>query len=104
MRKLRHAEVNTYVRHCVNCSKTSPVYNYPAAVNCKNGHGPLPLPAPMPLQRPFAAIPIKSWSLGASLVAQCLRIRLPMQGTQVRALVWEDPTCRRAPKPVCHNY
>ena len=27
----------------------------------------------------------------ASLVAQWLRICLPMQGTQVRALVWEDP-------------
>ena len=41
---------------------------------------------------------------GASLVAQWLRIRLPMQGTQVRALVWEDPTCRGATKPVRHNY
>ena len=39
-----------------------------------------------------------------SLVAQWLRIRLPMQGTQVRALVREDPTCRRATKPVRHNY
>ena len=41
---------------------------------------------------------------GASLVEQWLRIRLPMQGTRVRALVWEDPTCRGATKPVCHNY
>ena len=40
----------------------------------------------------------------ASLVAQWLRIRLPMQGTQVRALVREDPTCRGATKPVRHNY
>ncbi|XP_059759130.1 ras-related protein Rap-2a isoform X2 [Balaenoptera ricei] len=39
-----------------------------------------------------------------SLVAQRLRIRLPMQGTRVRALVWEDPTCRGATKPVHHNY
>ena len=39
-----------------------------------------------------------------SLVAQRLRIRLPMQGTRVRALVWEDPTCRGATKPVRHNY
>ena len=39
-----------------------------------------------------------------SLVAQWLRIRLPTQGTRVRALVREDPTCRRAIKPVCHNY
>ena len=41
---------------------------------------------------------------GASLVAQWLRICLPMQGTQVRALVWEDPTCRGATGPVSHNY
>ncbi|KAJ8783825.1 hypothetical protein J1605_008868 [Eschrichtius robustus] len=39
-----------------------------------------------------------------SLVAQWLRIRLPMQGTRVQALVWEDPTCRGATKPVHHNY
>ena len=39
-----------------------------------------------------------------SLVAQWLRICLPMQGTQVRALVWEDPTCHGATKPVRHNY
>ena len=39
-----------------------------------------------------------------SLVAQWLRIRLPIQGTQVRALVLEDPTCRGAAKPVSHNY
>ena len=42
--------------------------------------------------------------LGTSLVVQWLRIRLPIQGTQVRALVQEDPACRRAAKPVCHNY
>ena len=39
----------------------------------------------------------------ASLVAQWLRICLPMQGTRVRALVWEDPTCRGATGPVSHN-
>ena len=27
-----------------------------------------------------------------------------MQGTRVQALVWEDPTCRGATKPACHNY
>ena len=42
--------------------------------------------------------------IGTSLVAQWLRIRLLMQGTWVRALVREDPTCRRATKPVRHNY
>ena len=40
----------------------------------------------------------------ASLVAQWLRIRLPMQGTQARALVREDPICRGANKPMRHNY
>ena len=40
----------------------------------------------------------------ASLVVQWLRIRLPMQGTQVRALVREDPTYRRGTKPMHHNY
>ena len=42
--------------------------------------------------------------LGTSLVAQWLRIHLPMQGTWVRSLVREDPTCRGATKPVRHNY
>ena len=40
----------------------------------------------------------------ASLVAQWLRICLPIQGTQVRSLVREDPTCLGATKPLCHNY
>ena len=40
----------------------------------------------------------------ASLVAQWLRICLPMQGTWVQALVREDPTCCGATKPVHHNY
>ena len=40
----------------------------------------------------------------ASRVAQWLRVCLPMQGTRVRALVWEDPTCRGAAGPVSHNY
>ena len=39
-----------------------------------------------------------------SLVAQWLRIHLPMQGTQVRALVQEDPTCHGATKPVHRKY
>ena len=41
--------------------------------------------------------------LGTSLVAQWLRIHLPMQETWVRALVWEDTTCRGATKPVSHS-
>ena len=51
----------------------------------------------------FKFLPLKT-NLRASLVAQWLRIHLPMQGTWVRALVGEDPTCRGATKPVCHNY
>ena len=44
------------------------------------------------------------WHFRTSLVAQWLRIHLPMQGTRVRALVREDPTCRGAAKPTRHNY
>ena len=40
----------------------------------------------------------------ASLVAQWLRICLPMQGTWVPSLAWEDPTCLGATKAVGHNY
>ena len=47
---------------------------------------------------------IKNLPTGASLVAQWLRVRLPMQGTRVRALAWEDPTCRGATGPVSHSY
>ena len=47
---------------------------------------------------------VKKASEGTSPVAQWLRICLPMQGTRVQALVREDPTCRRATKPVSHNY
>ena len=51
-----------------------------------------------------AQILVPKYHFRASLVAQWLGICLPMQGTRVRALVWEDPTCRRATKPVSHNY
>ena len=37
-------------------------------------------------------------------MVQWLRICLPMQGTRVRSLVWEDSTCHRATNPVHHNY
>ena len=33
------------------------------------------------------------------MVVEWIRIHLPMQGTQVRFLVWEDPPCRTAPAP-----
>ena len=47
---------------------------------------------------------IEKWTSRISLVVQWLRIRLPMQGTRVRSLVQEDPTCRGATKPARHNY
>ena len=47
---------------------------------------------------------IKKIKKRASLVAQWLSVCLPMQGTRVRALVWEDPTCHGAAGPVSHNY
>ena len=63
-------------------------------------------------------LPFQSWCLlllfihspclennwGTSLVAQWIRICLPMQGTRVRSLVWEDPACHGASKSMCHNY
>ena len=38
---------------------------------------------------------LKRWTsmAGSSLVVQWLRIHLPMQGTQVQSLAWEDRTC-----------
>ena len=48
-----------------------------------------------------------SWEMRTQrtfLVVQCLRIRLPMQGTWVRSSVWENPTYRGANKPMRHNY
>ena len=39
----------------------------------------------------------------ASLVAQWLRVCLPIQGTRVRAPVLEDPTCCGAAGPVSHG-
>ena len=33
------------------------------------------------------------------LVKQWINVCLPMQGTWVRSLVWEDPTCHRTAKP-----
>ena len=46
---------------------------------------------------------IKPNILGTSLVVQWLRICLPMQGTRVRSLVRQDPTCHGATKPMHHN-
>ena len=41
---------------------------------------------------------------GASLVAQWLRIHLPMRGAWVWSLAWEDSTRHGAAKPMRHSY
>ena len=41
---------------------------------------------------------------GTSLVAQWIRICLPMQGTLVRSLVQEDSACGGVTELACHNY
>ena len=46
----------------------------------------------------------KNTNSGTSLVVQWLRIRPPVQGTRVWALVWEEAACRGATKPMHHNY
>ena len=43
---------------------------------------------------------VSKWT---SLVVQWMRICLPLQGTRVWFLVWEDPTCRGATEPVSCN-
>ena len=37
-------------------------------------------------------------------MAQWLRLHLPIQGTRVGSLAWEDPTFHGATKPLSHNY
>ena len=44
---------------------------------------------------------LPSWT---SLVIQWVRIHLPVQGTWVQSLVWEDSTCLGETKPVHYNY
>ena len=47
---------------------------------------------------------VLKWDLRASLVVLWLIICLPMQGTGVWLLLWEDPTCHGTTKPVQHDY
>ena len=60
----------------------------------------------IPQRQHIASQKCRMWTLskGTCRGFPWLRIRLPMQGTRVRALVREDPTCRRAAKTVIHNY
>ena len=52
----------------------------------------------------WCKLQLKYSIVGTPLVVQWLRIRLPVQRTQVWSLVREDPTCRGATKPMRHNY
>ena len=84
-----------------NC--TAKNHSYITVVQSKKSYGQLSavrILAVILVPFPLAYIPNSQ----TSLVAQWLRIRLPMQGTRVQALVREDPTCRGATKPVRHNY
>ena len=47
---------------------------------------------------------LKDESVWTPLVAQWIRIRLPMQGTWVWTLIQEDSPCLGAIKPMGHNY
>ena len=62
-------------------------------------HPPTPAPWAYKLATLALKIPEKT-----SLVVQWTRIHLPMQGTRVRPLVFEYPTCHGATKPMSHNY
>ena len=49
-----------------------------------------------------AALKSLSWGLPWWLNGK--DISLPMKETRVQSLDWEDSTCHRATKPVCHSY
>ena len=84
------------------------------------GHGTVPTGTPWSrslfpvsfktLMKEFVKLPrdkeycFRNSNQKASLVAQWWRICLPMQETQVRSLVREDPTRHRAAKPMHCNY
>ncbi|XP_069396296.1 zinc finger protein 350 isoform X2 [Delphinus delphis] len=55
------------------------------------------------LERGEQLWPVEDDSHGRICPAQWLRVRLPMQGTRVRASVREDPACRGAAGPVSHG-
>ena len=51
--------------------------------------------------RQYAIFTLQSW---VSLVAQMVKNWPAMQETRVGSLIWEDPTCLGATKPLPHNY
>ena len=49
------------------------------------------------------SIKFQACKIRTSLVVQWLEICLPIQGTRVLFLLWEDSTCCGATKPECHS-
>ena len=102
-----YADLPSKKRLCLP-SSIGPVKTPPSNVYLRQRKSP-PAPTSLVWQiftecllRARDVLKIQWW--GTSLVVQWLRIRLPMQGTWVRDLVREDPTCRGATKPMHHNY
>ena len=54
-----------------------------------------------PFKLYFSCLKTERWG---PLVAQWWGVHLPMQGTLVRSLVWEEPTHCRETRPRHHNY
>ena len=52
----------------------------------------------------FLKAALKSLSRGLPWWLSGKDISLPMQETRVQSPDWDDPTCHRATKPVCHSY
>ena len=89
----------------VLCNKRSHRSKKPRTATKSSPASPQLEKAPAQQCRPNAAKNNKTKHINrTSLVAQWLRIHLPMQGTRVQVLVWEDPTCRGVTKTVHRNY
>ena len=52
---------------------------------------------------PWISQPSEIWKIGTSLLAQWIRIHLPIQGTWVQFLIREDSTSHGATNPLCHD-
>ena len=67
----------------------------PSSANLASVPGP-GFSKPFPRDESHAVGGLPPWS-------SCLRNHLPMQGTWVRSLIWEDSTCLGTPKPAPHK-
>ena len=99
-----HGTFQARVLSSARCSELIPRPH----THTKQGGSRLRGRAPLP-GRPFHPVFPASWACvkvgtKTSLVARWIRICLSVQGTQVRSLVWEDSTCRRATKSGPHDY